>query len=109
MGPPLQPLRIPAGWAVLYHDLREIDPSPEAFAGSWLREDLLQLKNDRADVLVDVGWYPEGDPDGKYSVVMYRGDFRGQRMHEYHTPNRLPMVAEVERLLLCGSSHPDAS
>ncbi|WZO98978.1 hypothetical protein EP7_000569 [Isosphaeraceae bacterium EP7] len=100
MEPPLQPLRIPAGWAVLSHDLREIDPSPEAFAGSWLREDLLHLRNGRTDVFVDVGWYPEGDPDGEYSVVVHRGDFRSERLHEYRTPNHLPMVAEVERLLL---------
>ncbi len=109
MEPPLQPLRIPAGWIVRYHDLREIDPSPEAFAGSWLREDLLQLINGESGVLVDVGWYPEGNSDGEFSVVVYRGDFRGERTHEYHTPSRLAMVAEVERLLLFGSSPPDAS
>ena len=32
MTPPLQPLRIPAGWTVAFHDLREVDATPEAIA-----------------------------------------------------------------------------
>ena len=100
MAPPLQPLRVPAGWTVQYHDLREIDPSPAAFADTLLREDLLQLKNRRTNVLVDVGWYLDGNPDGGYAVVVHRGDFQGEQLHEYRTPSRLSLVAEVERLLL---------
>ncbi len=100
MEPLLQPLRIPIGWEVVFNDLREVDPSPQAFAESWLREDLLQLVNRRANALIDVGWYPEGDPSGEYGLVAHRGDFQGERLHQFHTPDRRLLVAELERSLL---------
>src|SRR4051812_626805 len=97
--PPLQPLRIPAGWVVEYNDLREADPSPQSIDASLLREDLLQLKHPGTGVLVDVGWYGDAE-SGEFAIFVQAGDFRGERLHESRSRDRLVVVAEVERLLL---------
>ncbi|WP_310427572.1 hypothetical protein [Chamaesiphon sp. VAR_48_metabat_135_sub] len=101
---PLQPLRIPAGWDVSYNGLFEIDPLPELFPdripSDLFKEDMLQMNNDRADRLLDVGWYPDGDlVDGNYCVVVYEGDFSGRLIYELITRDRLELVATIERLL----------
>ncbi len=101
--PPLQPLRIPAGWVVDYNDLREADPSPQSVAALLLREDLLQLRHPKAGVLVDVGWYGDAD-SGEFAVYVQAGNFRGERLHEFRSRDRLVIVAEVERLL-CSPGH----
>lgn len=105
MSVPLQPLRIPTGWHVEYNNgLYEIDPlSREVSAeNQWLlfKEDMLQLKQPHFNRLLDLGWYPEGDMvEGCYRLVVYNGDFRGQRLHQFQTRDRATLVAEIERLL----------
>ncbi len=96
--PPLQPLRIPAGWLVEYNDLREADASPRSIEAAWLREDLLQLKHPRAGLLLDVGWYGDAE-SGEFAVYVQDGDFHGRCLHEFRSRDRLSVVAEVERLL----------
>jgi hypothetical protein len=84
----LQPLRVPAGWTVTYNDgLYEVDPPPDAEpdgAPRWLfKEDMLQMRHEGADRLLDVGWYPDGDvAGGGYVLVVYEGDVHGRLLHE---------------------------
>ncbi|BAZ36598.1 hypothetical protein NIES4101_25170 (plasmid) [Calothrix sp. NIES-4101] len=105
MQPPLQPLRIPAGWLIQYNNgLYEIDPNPELIpeADRWwvFKEDMLQIRHSLRNRLLDVGWYPEGNlEEGHYRLVMYEGDFTGELLHEFQTSDRMVLVAEIERLL----------
>src|SRR5438552_2819501 len=102
MKPPLQPLRIPAGWAVSYSKLHEIDPANVRVDDRYwfLDEDLLQMRHDRFNRLLDVGWYPSGDSaEGAYGLVIYEGDFHGRLLFEYRTPSHSKLIAEIERLL----------
>lgn len=98
----LQPLRIPTDWTVGYNDLHEIDPSdvPEDDRYTFLKEDLLQMKQEHFNRLLDVGWYPSGNlADGAFGLVVYEGDFHGKLLFELRTADRAHLVAEIERLL----------
>jgi hypothetical protein len=103
--PRLQPLRVPAGWAVEYNNgLYELGPSPEQVPEVeriWLfKQDMLQMRHGRRDRLLDLGWSPEGDLErGHYALALYEGDCCGRLLHEYATRDRLALVAEIERLL----------
>lgn len=103
---PLQPLRIPAGWTVAYNNgLYEIDPPGESVPEDdrWVvfKEDMLQMRNERRNRLLDLGWYPEGDMEvGQYGLVVYEGDFHGQLLHEFRGRERAALVAEIERILV---------
>ncbi|WZO97049.1 hypothetical protein EP7_004066 [Isosphaeraceae bacterium EP7] len=35
-------------------------------------EDLLQLSHERNSVLLDLGWYPDGDPNGTFRLLAIR-------------------------------------
>lgn len=84
---PLLPLRIAAGWLVSHNVFVEWRPDRV----DSLTEDLLQLSScrrgtaggweiDPAGFLIDVGWYPDGDPDGTFRVVVVSPDFRGEEI-----------------------------
>ncbi len=63
----LQPLRIHSDWTIKYNTFSEYDPesdNPEYAAE--LCEDLLQLEN--KNLLIDLGWYPEFDISGSYTL-----------------------------------------
>ena len=76
----LQPLRIPGGWTVALHKLERGEPAellPEDRA--WplcYTEDILQLHTDlsrrldhrtqRQRLVIDLGWYPDGEPAGAF-------------------------------------------
>jgi hypothetical protein len=100
----LQPLRVPTGWGVEYNNgLYEVDPSAQVAEADrcWLfKQDMLLMRHERRNRLLDVGWYPDGDlQEGEYRLVVHEGDFRGPRLHEFATRDRLALVAEIERLL----------
>jgi hypothetical protein len=102
----LQPLRVPAGWTVAYNNgLYEVDPPgesvPEDERRIVFKQDMLQMRNEPRNRLLDLGWYPEGDMKaGHYGLVVYEGDFHGPLLHEYRGRDRPALIAEIERLLV---------
>src|SRR5262249_46395423 len=106
MDVPLQPLRIPTGWHVVFNNgLYEIDPLPDLIPKDdrWclFKEDMLQMTHARFNRLLDVGWYPEGNlNEGQYALVVHEGDFHGKLLHQFATRDRLTLVEEIERLLI---------
>jgi hypothetical protein len=103
---PLQPLRIPAGWTVMFNNgFYEIDPHSESIPEHErlivFKEDMFQMRHERANRLIDLGWYPEGDIDGgEYGLVVYEGDFHGRLLHQFGGRDRAALVMEIEKLLL---------
>jgi len=76
----LQPLRIPPQWSLLWNHLRPIEPGDLAEDDpAWLFtfvQDMLYLRknSDEQSVAIDLGWYPEGDPQGAYELVTILND-----------------------------------
>lgn len=69
----LQPLRIQAGWKIEYNNFTEYDidihGSNDLFE---LNEDLLRLYSEKANLVIDLGWYPCHDIDGKYMLSLVK-------------------------------------
>ena len=70
----LQPLRIPSGWTVNYNEFKEIEPEFETFddRSGEFKEDILQLVHPRAGVIVDLGWYPQHQRRGRFTLLAVR-------------------------------------
>jgi hypothetical protein len=92
--PPLQPLRISSSWQLTYNDFREVDIGESTAA--YFREDLLQARCESTDVLLDLGWYPDGDPGGHFVVHVLRGDFHGELLARIDAATRDEVVAVLE-------------
>src|SRR5262249_21637929 len=59
---------------VVWNSFLEIDPIFEDGDGTSIgfSQDLLQLKNLKYFVLIDLGWYPDHDPTGRYLLRAIR-------------------------------------
>ncbi|WP_239616833.1 hypothetical protein [Cohnella mopanensis] len=91
----LMQLRLPAGFAVTYHKFYDIDPILESdsdwFIENWgyFTEDLLQVvklnvkkgtwyipgRETNNYVLFDLGWYPDSDINGHYTLEIVDGQW----------------------------------
>lgn len=82
------PLRIASHWVTAFNIFVEFPddaPPTPAEVESFLSEDILSMehvgfhpdgwKHLPSDYLIDLGWYPGGDPDGAYRLCLLRGNW----------------------------------
>jgi hypothetical protein len=103
--PPLEPLRIPGGWTVLWNAIYE--ENPEERFQDFQNEDIFMARND--EVCVDLGWYPAGDREGRYVLVVVVDvpeaddcDAWSDPRYRFETRIRLEAIKELERVLAQG-------
>jgi len=105
----LQPLIIPSGWKIKYNSLFEIEPSknfvlengPEGFTiwDIYFKQDLYQAENERRGILIDVGWYPENDPEGYYNISVVKSHYENKRIkYDWEHPLEEIQVKELKKL-----------
>jgi hypothetical protein len=71
---PLQSLKIPTGWTVTWNQFYDIEPNsniyldglPDGDVWELFLQDLLQLKHFNKNIILDLGWTPEANPEGSY-------------------------------------------
>ena len=98
-----QPLRIPGGWAVEHNELRQLHPST-LNAGdplwNYLVEDLLQVHHVRRKLLLDVGWYPDSQPEGCFQMILLRNKDWDNPLRMFKTKELSELVQQIEEWLL---------
>ena len=84
-------LRVEPPWQVTYHELYDVDPEHAerlgitvethgmTVWGAYFGQDLLQIENRQVGYLLDVGWYPDGDPQGAYGLEIIPVDASGEQ------------------------------
>ena len=63
---------IPTGWNVTWNTLTEPEGDADIPPVDDLSQDLLQLQSSVRGILIDVGWYPDWNPEGSYRLVCIR-------------------------------------
>lgn len=100
----LQPLRIPPGWEVVLNRFLEWDVEDWSVKNeNWLdlTEDIayFRRKGRRHEVGIDLGWYPDMDPQGAFHVRAMLDERWEKPMKEYVTRERKEAVKIIEDLL----------
>ena len=84
----LRPLAIPIGFQVLFNEFYDIldagrgiifedpDDFPTISPYELYKSTILQLLYEPYNLLIDLGWCPEANPDGKFDIVVIRTDDR---------------------------------
>lgn len=98
----LQPLRIQAGWKVEYNNFTEydIDEHDESDLHE-LNEDLLRLYNEKANLVIDLGWYPAYDADGNYILELIKNFDWHCPSERVLTKSKIEIVSYIEKWV-CG-------
>ncbi len=107
----LMALKIPSTWAVIYNSFGDEDPvvrdgsitNDESY-----KEDLLSIEclwfngtgwsTEPNGYVLDLGWYPEADPQGSYCLTLLRGDW-DHTLVNYESRDRRQIRAAIERCL----------
>ena len=108
----LMPLIVPAGWAVLQNCFEESEMTVRngVIVNHWVyQEDLLSMvqvvyektgyRIEEEGYWLDLGWYPEADPQGQYRVVLFR-DYWNNQLVCFESKNRKEVQRAVNQLLL---------
>lgn len=109
----LQPLRIPAGWKVIFNDFFMLDPAQ--YTGDdnefWENfvEDMLYIVNDRISqrdkqtyskkVAIDLGWYPEMDVNGEFALYVIKDDDWECPLVEFRSRSQEKIADTIEAFL----------
>lgn len=72
----LYPIRVPlSNWRFIYNKLQILEPDEmSADQDAWdsvLTQDILNMRSERGEqtVILDLGWYPDGEPSGQYRLI----------------------------------------
>ena len=107
-------LNIPGGWAVTYNQFMDENPVIEdGKIANWdvYKEDLLQIsKLEIQDgwhqipdliLMIDLGFYPEADPEGNFRLVLTKvdkiGDTGWQEIEEFESKDRFAVRDKIEQ------------
>lgn len=110
------PLRIPQGYAVCFNEFYDIVPFSHSdkdflLVSGYFKEDILQIsKMDVEDgrwiipeehLIIDLGWYPDGDPDGQYTLKLatIRKDLDWETIKVHKTRDRFEVRDTIEEWL----------
>lgn len=103
--PKLQSLRIPAGWEVVFNKFLEIDIEDCPLDNeNWIdfTEDItyLRRKSRKYNIGIDLGWYPDTDPQGAFHVKVILDENLEKPVMECVARERKEVVKTIEDLLL---------
>lgn len=100
--PMFQRLLVPAGWFVAYNTFIDIDPKNlNVDDERWISftQDLLQLRHKRSNILLDLGWYPDGDSNGAYKIELIKDDDWMNPIKSFNSNSKDEIVKMIELLL----------
>ncbi len=94
----LQPLRIQAGWKIEYNHFTEYDINIHNKKDLFeLHEDLLQLYNEKANLLIDLGWYPSYDINGNYLLLLVKNFQWDCPLEQISSKSKKEIIAYIEK------------
>ena len=99
----LQPLRISTGWNVVWNQFFDIYPNPKIKVRGLpnddvlelFNQDLLQLKNEKRKLLLDLGWIPEADPEGTYELTLVHSEDWDNPVATYKSKDKDNIVEQI--------------
>ena len=102
-----QKLSIPCGWKVMWNQFLETDPDTlEKDSREWLlfSEDILYIKRIKTtihkdDLALDLGWYPEADPDGEFCLYVIKNDNWAEPEEAFRSRSVSEISDKIEDLL----------
>ena len=105
---PLQSLKIPTGWTVTWNQFYDIEPNsniyldglPDGDVWELFLQDLLQLKHFNKNIILDLGWTPEANPEGSYLLQVIADEDWSTPIVVYKSKNKSEVVGKIDDLLL---------
>lgn len=93
-------LKIPEGCVIVYNNFFDVEPpfeDPLSDKWGYFKEMLLQILyiKSRPQILLDLEWYPEFDPQGRFVIQVFREDFRGEQLLKFESRSTKEVVEKI--------------
>lgn len=109
----LQPLRVPGGWTIAFNKLKDVEPKElDEQDNLWLfafTEDILLMystssrkrngKVEQQTLTLDLGWYPDGDPNGAFLLQAILDDDWEKPLLQFQSKSKDAVVKMLEQWL----------
>ena len=89
----VQPLRLLGGWTIEFNNFYECETDSCSNIGEYLVQDLLRLINYKCNLVLDLGWYPDGDKNGAYKLSLVK-DYKWEKPLECFTSRITKEIVE---------------
>lgn len=104
----LQPLIIPTGWTVDWNQFYDVEPGadllieglPNGDVWELFLQNLLQLKYSNSNLILDLSWIPEADPNGNYQLELITNQDWENPITTFQSRSKNEIVEKINALLL---------
>ena len=104
----LQKLSIPHGWKTMWNELSVTDPGAlKKDSREWLlfSEDILYIEKEKTvlnkeKLALDLGWYPEADPNGEFCLYVIKDDNWTEPKEAFRSRSVSEIADKIEELLM---------
>ena len=93
----IRKLLVSCGWQITYDEFNIDFSLPFMKQTDRLNEDLLQASS--GEFIIDMGWYPEGDPDGKLRALLIKNYNWTQPVSEINDKNAAMLEEHIRKLI----------
>lgn len=93
----IRKLLVSCGWQITYDNFNIDFSLPFMKQTDRLNEDLLQASSE--DFIIDMGRYPEGDPNGKIRALLIKNHNRTQPVSEFEDKNAAMLEEHIRKLI----------
>ncbi|WP_010299796.1 hypothetical protein [Candidatus Odyssella thessalonicensis] len=112
----LQPLAIPRGFNIIYNFFFDVldqgepvyfeEEPANPFPYELYRSTLFQALHEYQQILIDMGWGPDGEPDGAFYITMLRTDdeYWEHPLVKFSSRNKDEIVNKLNELMLAVSN-----
>jgi hypothetical protein len=104
-----QQFALTAGWRMDYNMFYDVEPSEkltpigskELLCWDVFKDSLLLLENEEKGVFIDLGWYPEANPEGQFCISLMNIEERNWQdpSFEFCSKSKLEIVKKLEQIL----------
>lgn len=110
----LQPLRIPGGWKIVFNKFYDIDPCSINDKNNeiwyfYFVQDILYIERKQEikfnhkkyvhTLGIDLGWYPDGDSEGTFSLMLIVDNEWNNPLKKFESKNKFEIVDKLEKWL----------
>lgn len=99
-----QNIKITEGCIITYNTFFNVEvPFDDSKSKDWwyFKDYLLQIMYVKVNpnVLLDMGWYPEFDPEGRFVIRVFRENYGGEQLFQFESRSKKEMVDKIYEVL----------
>lgn len=105
LDPRFQDLKLPQNCIIVYDTFFDIEPpfeDPQSDDWKYFKEFLLQIlfyKKSQPRVVLNLGWFPEGNSEGKFIIKVFRIAFPHEKILEFESRSKDEIVRAIYEIL----------